>query len=121
MRRSLGASAICTVLAVSAAMIGSNTGATADTSGAQCLRFRDLQNLTKIDDRTLLASTRSGTKKYTVNLRQECHDFGRPGNFYTVRLHSDWECLDRDDVLVFHDGGSCFIDSVTLAPPRKPS
>lgn len=84
-------------------------------AGGQCLRFRDLQNLTKIDDKTLLAHTRS-SQKYIVSLRHACRDFGEPGNYYTVRLHSDTECVDRDDVLVFRYGGACFIDNVKPAP-----
>lgn len=91
-------------------------GPAAEASPGKCLRFRDMTNLTKIDDRTLLAHTR-GTAKYKVTLRHQCRDFGRPGNFYTVRLQSDTECFDRDDVLVFRYGGACFVESVTPAAP----
>ena len=115
MRRPLFATAVCAVLTASAALIASGS-ATADAyGGGRCLRFRDLQNLTKIDNRTLLATTH-GSARYTVNLRHECPDFGRIGNFYKVRLHSEWECVDRDDVLEFRYGGACFIESVTPAP-----
>jgi hypothetical protein len=75
-----------------------------------------MTNLTKVDDRTLIAHTR-GSAKYKVTLRSSCREFGRPGNFYTVRLHSDTECFDRDDVLVFKYGGACFIESVAPATP----
>ena len=88
----------------------------AEAAPGKCLRFRDMTNMTKVDDRTLIAHTR-GSAKYRVTLRHACRDFGRPGNFYTVRLHSDSECFDRDDVLVFRDGGACFVESVTPAPP----
>jgi hypothetical protein len=88
----------------------------AEAAPGKCLRFRDMTNMTKVDDRTLLAHTR-GSAKYRVTLRHACRDFGRPGNFYTVRLHSDSECFDRDDVLVFKYGGACFVESVTPAPP----
>lgn len=87
-------------------------------SGGKCLKFRDLQNLTKVDDKTLIAHTRNSSRKYTVTLRHSCRDFGYPGNFYTVRLHSNWECFDRDDVLVFRYGGACFIESVTPLAPK---
>jgi hypothetical protein len=79
-----------------------------------------LQNLTRVDDLTLIAHTR-GTQKYTVTLRSPCRDFGYPGNYYTVRLHSDWECFDRDDVLVFRYGGACFIDHVTPLAKQAPA
>jgi hypothetical protein len=62
-----------------------------------------------------MAHTRSSAK-YIVTLRHTCRDFGYPGNYYTFRLHSDTECFDRDDVLVFRYGGSCFVESVKPAP-----
>ena len=94
-------------------------GPTAQAGGV-CLKFRDLQGMTKVDDKTLLAHTRS-SQKYIVTLRHACRDFGRPGNFYTVRLYSDAECFDRDDVLVFRDGGACFVESVQPAPAKAPA
>jgi Family of unknown function (DUF6491) len=87
--------------------------------GGKCLKFRDLQGLTKVDDKTLLARTRS-SQKYVVTLRHACREFGQPGNFYTVRLYSDAECFDRDDVLVFRYGGACFIENVQPVPPQTP-
>lgn len=88
---------------------------TAGADPRQCLRFRDIKAMTKVDDRTLLATSRT-SQKFIVKFRHACRDYGRPGNFYKVRLHGDYECFDRDDVLVFRDGGSCFIESVTPAP-----
>jgi hypothetical protein len=74
-----------------------------------------MTHLSRIDDRTLMAHTRSSAK-YIVTLRHACRDFGYPGNYYSFRLHSDTECFDRDDVLVFRYGGSCFVESVKPAP-----
>lgn len=91
-------------------------GPAAEAAPGKCLRFRDMTNMTKVDDRTLIAHTR-GAAKYKVTLRHSCRDFGRPGNFYTVRLQSDSECFDRDDVLVFKYGGACFVESVVPATP----
>lgn len=113
MRLQMLALAGALVVGVSATAI--LAGASATAAPGRCLTFRNLTNLSKIDDRTLLAHTRSSAK-YTVKLRHSCRDFGRPGNFYTLRLHSDTECFDRDDVLVFRDGGACFVESVTPAP-----
>ena len=88
---------------------------TAEAYGGKCLRFRDILSMSKLDDRTLLARTRS-SQKYLVTFRHACRDYGRPGNYYKVRLYGDYECFDRDDVLVFRDGGACFIESVKPAP-----
>jgi len=113
-------SATALVAVTAAALIAGIEIPAARASGGKCLKFRDLQGLSKVDDRTLLARTRS-SQKYIVTLRHACRDFGRPGNFYTVRLYSDSECFDRDDVLVFRYGGACFIDNVQPAPAKTPS
>ena len=106
-----GATAAAAILA-GALTLGLVTPEANAYGGGRCLKFRDLQSLTKVDDHTLLARSRY-SQKYTVKLRSACRDFGTPGNFYTVRLHSDAECFDRDDVLVFRYGGACFVASVT--------
>ncbi|MEQ1864235.1 MAG: hypothetical protein ABL996_06230 [Micropepsaceae bacterium] len=108
-------SSIALATAAAGAMIFTFDSPAAQASGGKCLRFRDMTNLSKIDDRTLLAHTRS-SQKYIVTLRHACRDFGRPNNFYTFRLHSDTECFDRDDVLVFREGGACFVESVKPKP-----
>jgi hypothetical protein len=109
-----------------AALVGVTAGAmflagspTAEAYGGKCLRFRDLQSLTKIDDMTAIARTR-GSQKYLVTFRQACRDLGQPDNFYRVRLYGDYECFDRDDVLVFRYGGACFVDKVTPVPATPP-
>jgi len=109
-------------LVVGGALALALAGQQADASpGKKCLRFRDLTNLSKVDDRTLIAHTRSSSVKYVVKMRHACRNFGEPGNYYTVRLHSDTECFDRDDVLVFRYGGACFVESVNPAPPKVPT
>jgi len=103
------------LVAAGAAVALTATDPVAEASPGKCLRFRDMTNMTQVDDKTLIAHTRS-RGKYIVTLRHACRDFGYPGNFYTFRLHSDTECFDRDDVLVFKYGGACFVESVTPAP-----
>ena len=83
--------------------------------GKSCLAFRDLGGLTKVDDRTYLASTKFGKGKYVVKFRNSCRALELPDNPYSVRLYSDRECFDGDDVLQFRFGGSCFVESVTPA------
>jgi hypothetical protein len=112
MRMFLVAAGLVAATAVTALSVASYE---ADASPGKCLRFRDMTHLSRIDDRTLMAHTRSSAK-YIVTLRHTCRDFGYPGNYYSFRLHSDTECFDRDDVLVFRYGGSCFVESVKPAP-----
>lgn len=83
--------------------------------GKSCLTFRNLDGLKKVDDRTYLASTKYGKGKYVVKFRSACHSLDKPDNPYSVRLYSDGECFDGDDVLQFRYGGPCFIESVTPA------
>jgi hypothetical protein len=91
-------------------------GQSAEASQQACLKFRDLGSLTKVDDRTYMASTKFGKGKYIVTLRGPCRALEQPDNPYTVRLYSDRECFDRDDALQFRFGQVCFIDSVKPAP-----
>jgi hypothetical protein len=92
------------------------TGQRAEAYPQACLKFRDLGGLTKVDDRTYLASTKYGKGKFVVTLQGPCRALEQPDNFYTVRLYSDRECFDRDDVLQFRFGQVCFIESVKPAP-----
>jgi hypothetical protein len=86
-----------------------------------CLKFRDLGGLTKVDDRTYLADTKVGKGKYIVTLRGRCTALEKPDNPYTVRLYSDRECFDHDDVLEFRQGQVCFIERVAPAPAPAPA
>jgi hypothetical protein len=88
----------------------------AQASQEVCLKFRDLGSLSKVDDRTYLASTKYGKGKYLVTLRGPCRALDMPDNFYTVKLYNTGECFDRDDALQFRYGQVCFIDNVAPAP-----
>jgi len=114
MRLSLLLAAIIAA-AVAGALMLSISAPTA-SAGGSCLRFRDLQDLRKVDDHTAIAHTRS-SGKYLVTFRGSCRQLGRwHDDYYTVRLHSNSECFDHDDVLVFRYSGSCFIQSVEPMP-----
>ncbi len=87
----------------------------AQASGGVCLKIRDLGNLKPIDDTTVMATSRH-QGKFIVKLRSSCRDFKMLDNYYTVRVLSQHECFDGDDVLQFRYGGLCFVQSVTPAP-----
>ena len=103
------------ILAAVATLALSATNPIADASAQTCLRVRDLGNLTLIDDRTLKATSR-GQGNFIVKLRHACKDFRQIGNYYSLRVLSNQECFDGDDVLQFRYGGVCFIESVNPAP-----
>jgi hypothetical protein len=88
----------------------------AEASPKVCLKFRDLQGLKRVGERTFIANTRYNKGKYLVTMRDACRSLEDLDNFYTVRLYSDRECFDGDDVLVFRWGGSCSVESVVPAP-----
>ena len=98
--------------AATAAVVSFNPVAHAE--GKSCLRVRDLQNLKPIDDTTVLATTRR-QGNYIVKLRNACRDFRQIDNYYSLRVMSNQECFDGDDVLQFRYGGLCFVESVTPA------
>jgi hypothetical protein len=103
------------ILAAGAAFYLTATNPVTEASAGTCLRVRDVRNLTPIDDRTLSATTRN-SGKFIVRLRHPCRDFREIGNYYSIRVLSNQECFDHDDVLRFRYGGACFIESVTPAP-----
>lgn len=90
----------------------------AEASPQACLKFRNFAGLTKVDDRTYMASTKFGKDKYVVTLRGPCRALEMMDNPYVVRLYGDHECFDRDDVLEFRFGQVCFVESVTPAPAK---
>lgn len=87
----------------------------AQAAGSVCLKVRDLGNLKPIDDTTVLATSRN-QGNFIVKLRGPCRDFKMMDNYYTLRVLSQQECFDGDDVLQFRYGGLCFVQSVTPAP-----
>lgn len=104
-----------------AAMLLTATGAAvvslypvAHAETQSCLRIRNLGNLKPIDDTTVLATSRN-QGNFIVKLRNACRDFRQIDNFYTLRVLSNEECFDGDDVLQFRYGGLCFVQSVTPA------
>lgn len=100
------------VLTAGIAIVATGTNPTAQASERVCLRIRDLGNLKPIDDKTLLAKSRS-QGDFIVKLRHPCRDFKQISNYYVVRVMSNQECFDGDDVLQFRYGGVCFVQSVT--------
>lgn len=86
----------------------------AQASGRVCLKIRDLGNLKPLDDTTVMATSRR-QGNFIVKLRNPCRDFKMLDNYYTVRVLSQQECFDGDDVLQFRYGGLCFVQSVTPA------
>lgn len=104
-------------LALAAGATGIASQGEAKAEAPVCLKIRNLGNLKLIDDSTALASSRS-QGDFIVKMRGHCRDLKRMDNYYTLRVNSPEECFDRDDVLVFKDGGLCFIDSVTPAPKK---
>src|SRR5262245_61645914 len=75
--------AAATAAVAGAMLLTSVPSADAAYGGDQCLRFRDMKSLTRVDDKTAIAHARS-SRKYIVTFRHSCHDLGRPGNYYKV-------------------------------------
>ena len=109
---------LVSVLALGGAATLAYVSPQAEASSKVCLKFRDLQGLKRVGERTFIASTKSRTNKYLVTMRDACRNFEQMDNYYTVRLYSNSECFDRDDALVFRWGGACFIENVELAPAQ---
>jgi len=77
-----------------------------------CLRWSDIETLTRMGPDSVLATTRR-RGDYVIRFRGTC-DFQRSStNYFIVRLHDRMECVSSLGVLDVHEGGACFIESIT--------
>lgn len=77
-----------------------------------CLRWNDIDTITRSGpDTVLVKSRRRGD--WQIKFRGRCDYQRSPMNFFIVRLHDRWECVASLGVLDVHEGGACFIESVT--------
>ncbi len=77
-----------------------------------CLRWSDIETLTRISPDSVLAKTRR-RGDYVIKFRGTC-DFQRsPTNYFIVRLHDRMECVSSLGAIDVHEGGACFIESIT--------
>jgi hypothetical protein len=95
-----------------AAAVATSGSMQAHAAPGSCLKIRDLGELKPLDETTSLATSRH-QGNYIVKFRSPCRDFRFIDNFYTVRVQSQGECFDGNDVLEFRYGGLCFVQSVT--------
>jgi len=85
-------------------------GSPASASPA-CLRWNDIETLTRSGPDTVLAKTRH-KGDFQIKFRGACDYQRSPANFFIIRLHDRWECVSSLHVLDVHEGGACFIESI---------
>jgi hypothetical protein len=95
-----------------AAAVATSGSMQAHAAPGSCLKIRDLGDLKPLDETTSLASSRH-QGNFIVKFRSPCRDLKFIDNFYTLRVQSQSECFDGNDVLQFRYGGLCFVQSVT--------
>lgn len=77
-----------------------------------CLRWNDIDTITRSGpDTVLVKSRRRGD--WQIKFKGHCDYMRSPDNFFIVRLHSRWECVDSLGTIDVHNAGACFIESVT--------
>ena len=77
-----------------------------------CLRWSDIETLTRMGSDRVLATTRR-RGDFVIKFLGIC-DFQRsPTNYFIVRLHDRMECVGSLGALDVHEGGACFIESIT--------
>jgi hypothetical protein len=89
--------------------------ATAQTNAAErrgCLRWHDIDTITRSGPDTVLVKSRH-RGNWQIKFRGRCDYQRTPSNFFIVRLHDRWECVSSLRVLDVHEGGACFVDSIT--------
>jgi hypothetical protein len=106
MHRLLGVSAL---IAVAVASVQSAPQAVASRG---CLRWSDVETLTRTGPDTVRATTRRHGN-FVIKFKGRC-DFQRgPDNYFIVRLHDRHECVESLGAIEVHNAGACFIDTVT--------
>jgi predicted secreted Zn-dependent protease len=104
--RWLSAIAFLGVLAAAAA-----TQASAEERQS-CLRWHDIDTITRSGPDTVLVKSRH-RGNWQIKFKGRCDYQRGPSNYFIVRLHDRWECVRSLHVLDVHEGGACFIESVT--------
>jgi hypothetical protein len=77
-----------------------------------CLRYRDLDGIHKVDQSTLVAKKKGGGR-FEIKVDNQCRYLEWPQDYFETRNSSPNECVRPGDALVLHRGGNCFIQSVT--------
>ncbi len=89
-------------------------------NGGACLRWVDVDTLTRSGPDTVLArSRRKGD--FVIKFKGRCGYQRDPENYFIVRMQSRWECVDTLGLLELNEGGSCFIESITPVAKDKPN
>lgn len=78
-----------------------------------CLRYRDLDGVSKVDTQTLIAKVKGGGGHYKIMVDDKCEYLNWPDNFFVTRNSSPWDCVHPGDALILNKGGNCFVQSVT--------
>lgn len=110
-----GTLAVTFALSLSAA-VGAQA---AEAKGQTCLRWVDIDTMSRKAPDTLWAKTRTrGT--WEIRFKGRCDYMRFPDNYFIVKLFSRTECVRSIGVLQVNNAPACFIESVTQLPPPKP-
>lgn len=102
-----------TLVLTLAAAVGAQA---AEAKGQTCLRWDDIDTMTRKAPDTILAKTRTrGT--WEIRFKGRCDYMRFSDNYFIVKLFSRNECVRSIGVLHVNNAPSCFIESVTPLPP----
>ena len=104
------------ILAGLALALQSGAASAAESRG--CLRYHDLDAITKVDTQTLVAKVK-GDGRYKILVDSQCRYLEWPQDYFVTRNTSPWECVRAGDALELNRGGNCFVQSVT--PMEEPA
>src|SRR5689334_12790709 len=104
--------AMVRVLALTCLALAVGGGVALAADDGNCLRYRDLDGIHKVNQSTLVAKKKGGGR-YEIKVDAECRYLEFPQDYFITRNNSPSECVRPGDALVLNRGGNCFVQSVT--------
>ena len=106
------------ILAVAMLALTIQSGIASGAESRRCLRYHDLDGITKVDTQTLIAKAKGGGR-YKIEVDAKCRYLEWPEDFFVTRQIGLEECVQPGDALVLNHGGNCFVQNVT--PMEEPT
>jgi hypothetical protein len=86
-------------------------------SAKQCLRWDDIQTLSRQNPTTVLARSRHGD--FAITFKDSCAFQRTPANYFVVRPHDHRSCVSDLGALPVNEAAACFIASIDPVEPAS--
>lgn len=86
-------------------------------SAKQCLRWDDIQSLTRQDPKTVMVRSRYGD--FAITFKNACAFQRAPDNYFIVQPHDHNSCVRALGALPVNESAPCFIASIDPVAPEN--